>query len=38
MGIKEKLFNFCLGNKQVQMEFLMSEMSLTYFKITDFGL
>lgn len=38
MDTKEKLFKFCLSNKQVKVEFLMSEMSLTYFKITEFGL
>lgn len=27
-----------LGNKQVTMEFLMSEMSLSHLKITEFGL
>lgn len=27
-----------LGNKKVKMEFLVSEMSLSYLKITEFGL
>lgn len=38
MDKKDKLFNFCLGYKQVKMEFFMSEVNLTYFKITEFGL
>lgn len=44
MDSKEKLFNFLrvtvrsLGSKHVKMELLMSEMSLTYFGITEFAL
>lgn len=44
MGTEEKLFNFLhvtvrsLGSKHMKMELLMSEMSLTYFGITEFAL
>lgn len=44
MNTEEKLFNFLcvsvrnLSSKQMQLELLMSEKSLTYLGITEFGL